>query len=149
MKWIRILYASVLANLLWASSALADTAVSFDSIENAAKRSTDLSRQLLVMIFGDVVTNPLSTNATMVGQLFFIFNGIVFALAIVWFLLISLKHITKAGHTGKVFGSGATPMAVAPFRMQKRLFNRPPGPMRTRSMQSPTHRGTAMSWPPQ
>ncbi|HDO2701952.1 TPA: DotA/TraY family protein [Salmonella enterica subsp. enterica serovar Typhimurium] len=112
MKWIRILYASVLANLLWASSALADTAVSFDSIENAAKRSTDLSRQLLVMIFGDVVTNPLSTNATMVGQLFFIFNGIVFALAIVWFLLISLKHITKAGHTGKVFGSGATPMAV-------------------------------------
>lgn len=112
MKWIRIFYASVLANLLWASSALADTAVSFDSIENAAKRSTDLSRQLLVMIFGDVVTNPLSTNATMVGQLFFIFNGIVFVLAVIWFLLISLKHITKAGHTGKVFGSGATPMAV-------------------------------------
>lgn len=112
MKWIRILYASVLANLLWASSALADTVVSFDSIENAAKRSTDLSRQLLVMIFGDVVTNPLSTNATMVGQLFFIFNGIVFVLAVIWFLLISLKHITKAGHTGKVFGSGATPMAV-------------------------------------
>ncbi|EAB6707560.1 conjugal transfer protein [Salmonella enterica subsp. enterica] len=112
MKWIRTLYASVLVNVLWASSALADTAVSFDSIENAAKRSTDLSRQLLVMIFGDVVTNPLSTSSTMVGQLFFIFNGIVFALAIVWFLLISLKHITKAGHTGKVFGSGATPMAV-------------------------------------
>ncbi|EBG3771481.1 conjugal transfer protein, partial [Salmonella enterica] len=112
MKWIRTLYASVLVNLLWASSALADTTVSFDSIENAAKRSTDLSRQLLVMIFGDVVTNPLSTNATMVGQLFFIFNGIVFVLAVIWFLLISLKHITKAGHTGKVFGSGATPMAV-------------------------------------
>ncbi|EJT7385689.1 DotA/TraY family protein [Salmonella enterica] len=112
MKWLRILYASVLVNVLWAQSALADTAVSFDSIETAAKRSTDLSRQLLVMIFGDVVTNPLSTNATMVGQLFFIFNGIVFALAVVWFLLISLKHITKAGHTGKVFGSGATPMAV-------------------------------------
>ncbi len=112
MKWLRILCASVLVNVLWAQSALADTAVSFDSIETAAKRSTDLSRQLLVMIFGDVVTDPLSTNATMVGQLFFIFNGIVFALAVVWFLLISLKHITKAGHTGKVFGSGATPMAV-------------------------------------
>ncbi|MDJ7162430.1 DotA/TraY family protein [Salmonella sp. SAL04157] len=112
MKWLRILCASVLVNVLWAQSALADTAVSFDSIEAAAKRSTDLSRQLLVMIFGDVVTDPLSTNATMVGQLFFIFNGIVFALAVIWFLLISLKHITKAGHTGKVFGSGATPMAV-------------------------------------
>lgn len=112
MKWLRTLYASVLVNLLWASYACADTAVSFDSIEAAAKRSTDLSRQLLVMIFGDVVTDPLSTNATMVGQLFFIFNGIVFALAVIWFLMISLKHITKAGHTGKVFGSGATPMAV-------------------------------------
>ncbi|EBL6422112.1 conjugal transfer protein [Salmonella enterica subsp. enterica serovar Give] len=112
MKWLRILCASILVNVLWAQSAIADTAVSFDSIEAAAKRSTDLSRQLLVMIFGDVVTNPLSTNATMVGQLFFIFNGIVFALAVIWFLLISLKHITKAGHTGKVFGSGATPMAV-------------------------------------
>ncbi|OFS08563.1 DotA/TraY family protein [Hafnia sp. HMSC23F03] len=112
MKWLRTLYASVLVNLLWASYAFADTAVSFDSIEAAAKRSTDLSRQLLVMIFGDVVTDPLSTNATMVGQLFFIFNGIVFALAVIWFLMISLKHITKAGHTGKVFGSGATPMAV-------------------------------------
>ncbi|EDT0782405.1 DotA/TraY family protein [Salmonella enterica] len=112
MKWLRTLYASVLVNVLWVSFAYADTGVSFDSIETAAKRSTDLSRQLLVMIFGDVVTDPLSTNATMVGQLFFIFNGIVFALAVIWFLMISLKHITKAGHTGKVFGSSATPMAV-------------------------------------
>lgn len=112
MKWLRTLYASVLVSLLWTSFAFADTTVSFDSIETAARRSTDLSRQLLVMIFGDVVTNPLSTNATMVGQLFFIFNGIVFALAVIWFLMISLKHITKAGHTGKVFGSGATPMSV-------------------------------------
>ncbi|EJG3702805.1 DotA/TraY family protein [Salmonella enterica] len=112
MKWLRILYAGVLVNLLWAPLAFAETTVSFDSIEAAAKRSTDLSRQLLVMIFGDVVTNPLSTDATMVGQLFFIFNGIVFALAVIWFLMISLKHITRAGHTGKVFGSGATPMSV-------------------------------------
>ncbi|ECF0927207.1 conjugal transfer protein [Salmonella enterica subsp. enterica serovar Coeln] len=112
MKWLRTLYASVLVSLLWTSFAFADTTVSFDSIETAARRSTDLSRQLLVMIFGDVVTDPLSTNATMVGQLFFIFNGIVFALAVIWFLMISLKHITKAGHTGKVFGSGATPMSV-------------------------------------
>lgn len=112
MKWLRTLYASVLVSLLWTSFAFADTTVNFDSIETAAKRSTDLSRQLLVMIFGDVVTDPLSTNATMVGQLFFIFNGIVFALAVIWFLMISLKHITKAGHTGKVFGSGATPMSV-------------------------------------
>ena len=47
MKWLRTLYASVLVNLLWASYACADTAVSFDSIEAAAKRSTDLTVSFL------------------------------------------------------------------------------------------------------
>lgn len=112
MTWLRLRFAGVLFILLWAPVALADTLVSFDSIEAAAKRSSDLSRQLLVMIFGDVVVDPLSTHTTMVGQLFFIFNGIVFALSVVWFLLVSLRQITRAGHTGQVFGRGTTPLSV-------------------------------------
>lgn len=112
MTWLRLRFAGVLFILLWAPVSLADTLVSFDSIEAAAKRSSDLSRQLLVMIFGDVVVDPLSTHTTMVGQLFFIFNGIVFALSVVWFLLVSLRQITRAGHTGQVFGRGTTPLSV-------------------------------------
>lgn len=71
-----------------------------------------MDRRLIYVNHADSCMQGISTNATMVGQLFFIFNGIVLALAVIWFLLISLKHITRAGHTGKVFGSGATPMAV-------------------------------------
>jgi conjugal transfer/type IV secretion protein DotA/TraY len=82
--------------------------VSIGSIEQAAKRSTDLSRQILVMIFGDVVTNPLSTDASMIGQLFFVFNGIIMAIAVVWFLLVTLKQLVKAGQHGQVFSQGSS-----------------------------------------
>ncbi len=85
----------------WASSS-----INFDTIEQAAKRSSDLSRQILVMIFGDVVTDPLSTNSSMIGELFFVFNGIVMIIAVIWFTIVVLKHLVKAGQHGKVFNNG-------------------------------------------
>ncbi|MFO6428178.1 hypothetical protein ACLBOM_36575 [Escherichia coli] len=69
--------------------------MNFDTIEAAAKRSSDLSRQLLVMIFGDVVTDPFSTNTTMIGELFYIFNGVAFVLAVIWFLIIGETHCPR------------------------------------------------------
>ncbi|WP_148127553.1 hypothetical protein [Candidatus Erwinia dacicola] len=33
--------------------------INYDTISGAATRSTDLSRQLLIMVYGDVVNNPL------------------------------------------------------------------------------------------
>ncbi|WP_449631961.1 DotA/TraY family protein [Rahnella aceris] len=107
MNVIRKLLAGALL-CLFTVSAWADTAVSFSTIEQAAKRSTDLSRQILVMIFGDVVTNPLSTDSTMIGQMFFVFNGIIMAVAVVWFLLVTLKHLVKAGQHGNIFGQGSS-----------------------------------------
>ncbi|CAI1229674.1 Uncharacterised protein [Serratia quinivorans] len=107
MKAIRKLMAGALL-CLFTASAWADTAVSFDTIEQAAKRSSDLSRQILVMIFGDVVTNPLSTESSMIGQLFFVFNGIVMAIAVVWFLLVTVKHLVQAGQHGKIFNQGSS-----------------------------------------
>ncbi|WP_202305911.1 DotA/TraY family protein [Dryocola clanedunensis] len=115
MNAIRNLLAGALLSL-FSVCALADTVVSFDSIEQAAKRPTDLSRQFLVMMFGDVVTNPLSTNRSMVGELFFVFNGIVMAVAVVYFLMVTLRHVVKVGHKGKVFsgaGSAMGPVTTA------------------------------------
>lgn len=106
MKLLRKCFATALLCLLTAS-ARAD-GISFETIEQAATRSTDLSRQILVMIFGDVVTNPLSTDASLVGEIFFIFNGIVACIACFWFMGITLKHIVKAGQAGKVFSGGAS-----------------------------------------
>ncbi|MCT4707608.1 DotA/TraY family protein [Enterobacteriaceae bacterium H16N7] len=115
MNAIRNLLAGALLSL-FSVCAWADTVVSFDSIEQAAKRPTDLSRQFLVMMFGDVVTNPLSTNRSMVGELFFVFNGIVMAVAVVYFLTVTLRHVVKMGHKGKVFsgaGSAMGPVTTA------------------------------------
>ncbi len=112
MTYLRKLFAGIMIIMLCIPQAFADSSVNFDTIEAAAKRSSDLSRQLLVMIFGDVVTDPFSTNTTMIGELFYIFNGVAFVLAVIWFLIIGLKHIARAGHLGKVFSGGDTSASV-------------------------------------
>lgn len=112
MTYLRKLFAGIMISMMWIPLAFADSSVNFDKIEAAAKRSSDLSRQLLVMIFGDVVTDPFSTNTTMIGELFYIFNGVAFVLAVIWFLIIGLKHIARAGHLGKVFSGGDTSASV-------------------------------------
>lgn len=112
MTYLRKLFAGIMISMMWIPLAFADSSVNFDTIEAAAKRSSDLSRQLLVMIFGDVVTDPFSTNTTMIGELFYIFNGVAFVLAVIWFLIIGLKHIARAGHLGKVFSGGDTSASV-------------------------------------
>lgn len=93
MTYLRKLFAGIMISMMWIPLAFADSSVNFDTIEAAAKRSSDLSRQLLVMIFGDVVTDPFSTNTTMIGELFYIFNGVAFVLAVIWFLIIGLGFV--------------------------------------------------------
>lgn len=86
--------------------------VDFDSINSAATRTGDLSRQLLVMIFGDVVNNPLQpANVSFVGQLFGVFNAILAGLAFIWFMGVMLRTTVLTGHRGKVFGAGNTMLA--------------------------------------
>lgn len=86
--------------------------VDFDSINSAATRTGDLSRQLLVMLFGDVVNNPLQpANVSFVGQLFGVFNAILAGLAFIWFMGVVLRTTVLSGHRGKVFGGGNTLLA--------------------------------------
>lgn len=97
--------------LLISLPALADD-VTYSTIRDAAENSSDLSRQALVTIFGDVVTSPFtSTDTTVIGSLFGILNGVICAIALFWFLTVTLKSIVKAGNAGKVFGSTRTAMA--------------------------------------
>ncbi|MFS3776451.1 hypothetical protein ACK6S2_29130, partial [Escherichia coli] len=67
----------------------------------------DLSRQALVTIFGDVVTNPLTASSnTIIGNLFMVFNAIIAIMGIVWFLFIGIRHAVRTGHQGNVFNNG-------------------------------------------
>lgn len=97
--------------LLVSLPALADD-VTYSTIRDAAENSSDLSRRALVTIFGDVVTSPFTTtDTTVIGSLFGILNGVICAIALFWFLTVTLKSIVKAGNAGKVFGSTRTAMA--------------------------------------
>lgn len=90
---------------------LADN-VDFGSISNAAVRSSDLSRQLLIMMFGDVVNNPLQpTNTSFIGGLFGLFNGIIAGLALIWLMGNMLRTLVLTGNRGTFFSGGNSMMA--------------------------------------
>lgn len=86
--------------------------INYDTISGAATRSTDLSRQLLIMVYGDVVNNPLQPqNVSFIGQLYGVFNAIIAGLAFIWFMGVTIRATVLTGNRGKVFGRGNTMMA--------------------------------------
>jgi conjugal transfer/type IV secretion protein DotA/TraY len=94
--------------LVFSLPALADT-VTYKTLSAAAQKNHDLSRQAMVMIFGDVVVHPFTaSDPTLIGSLFGILNGILAAVAFFWFFTITLKGFVKAGHEGRVFNGGRT-----------------------------------------
>jgi len=83
--------------------------VDYQTISDAAQRSGDLSRQALVMIFGNVVISPFQPGQpTLIGSLFALLNGVLCTVALVWFLIVTLKTLFKGGQDGKVFSAGRT-----------------------------------------
>ena len=81
--------------------------VDYQTISDAASKTGDLSRQALVMIFGDVVLTPFQPGQqTLIGSLFALLNGVLCAVALVWFLIVTLKTLFKGGQDGKVFSAG-------------------------------------------
>ncbi|EDS6807083.1 DotA/TraY family protein [Salmonella enterica subsp. enterica serovar Legon] len=104
---MKILSRAFCTALLLASACPTLASVSYQDIVSAATNSQDLSRQALVTVFGDVVTDPLAGSSTsLIGNLFGLFNGIMAILAVVWFMFIGLRHIVKTGHQGQAFNSG-------------------------------------------
>ena len=65
--------------------------VTYQDIVSAATNPDDLSRQALVTIFGDVVTNPLTASSnTIIGNLFMVFNAIIATMGSGFCLLVSV-----------------------------------------------------------
>lgn len=94
--------------LLVSLPALADS-VDYQTISAAAAKTNDLSRQALVMIFGQVVIDPFGqSDVTLIGSLFATINGYLAVLAMFWFLAVTIKTIVKSGHQGQVFNGGRT-----------------------------------------
>lgn len=108
MKFIKRFWWVGLLLMIFSLPTLANT-VNYQTISAAAQKNTDLSRQALVMIFGDVVLNPFKpSQKTLIGSLFAILNGILATVAVAWFLTVTMKSLVKSGHEGQVFGPGRT-----------------------------------------
>ncbi|PHM67988.1 DotA/TraY family protein [Xenorhabdus sp. KJ12.1] len=88
--------------------ALAANDMGVDNLLDAAKRSGDLSRQLLKLIFGEVIENPLNFTGDggLLGNVIFSFNGAVLALAIIYLGWISLKKTTRGAQLGQIMEQG-------------------------------------------
>lgn len=104
MKNLNLIIGAILL-LLLSGHALAE-GVDYQTISDAAKQPNDLSRQALVMVFGDVVVSPFQPSSpTLIGSLFALINGVLCSVALFWFLTITLKSLMKSGHEGRVFTS--------------------------------------------
>lgn len=108
------LISRIMAGFLFACVSLSVYAdsVTIETIHDAATRKEELSRKLLIMIYGDVVQNPLNpTTQSLIGELYGLFNAIIAGLAFFWFIGITLRTTVRTGHRGKLFSNGHTLMA--------------------------------------
>lgn len=99
------IYLMVAILIVFSTSAFAEN-ITYQTISEASQRTSDLSRQALVMIFGDVVISPFQPGqATLIGSLFALLNGVLCTVALAWFLIVTLKTLYKGGQEGQIFTS--------------------------------------------
>jgi conjugal transfer/type IV secretion protein DotA/TraY len=91
---------TLLSRPAWAQSTLGE-------ISNAAKRSTDKSRQALVGIFGNVVNDPLASAAsgadTVLASIFQVTNAALLVVAAFLACFMLLRKLSQTAHDGTVF----------------------------------------------
>lgn len=78
-------------------------------ISQAASRSGDISRKVLVGIFGNVVNNPLATGGagggdTILSSIFQVANGGLLVVGAFFACYVWFKRLSQAAHSGAVYG---------------------------------------------
>ncbi|PXV70943.1 DotA/TraY family protein [Pantoea sp. PNA 03-3] len=87
---------------LTAASPAYSADLDIESISEAAKRTGDLSRQMLHTVFGEVVNNPFSPSGDgLLNNVFFTVNEVIAILALVYMGIITLKKFHQAGQLGQ------------------------------------------------
>lgn len=99
MKKSRLLATAIVSILCMGTASAAD--LSLDNIVTAAKRSGDVSRQMLHTVFGEVVNNPFNPSGDgLLNNVFFTLNEVIAILALVYLAVIGMKKIHQAGQLG-------------------------------------------------
>lgn len=97
----------LVAGLIHASTALAQSSVSMGEIERAANRSGDKSMALLELVFGPVVRNPLAgvgAGGGMVAHMFMVLVSCMLAVGVVWALYHFVAAMMATAQSGEFLG---------------------------------------------
>ncbi|HGO6081625.1 TPA: DotA/TraY family protein [Burkholderia cenocepacia] len=107
MKRSTALFLAALVSLVTPATYAQST--SLGEITQAAQRSGDISRQVLVGIFGNVVNNPLATGGagggdTILASIFQVANGGLLVVGAFFACYVWFKKLSQAAHSGAVYG---------------------------------------------
>jgi conjugal transfer/type IV secretion protein DotA/TraY len=107
-----------LVALLWlitaSGTALAQTSShqSIASITSAANNGTDKSMSMLQLVFGSIVTNPLSSSSSsggsaggMISQVFLVLNSCILAVGVIWAIYHFCAAMIATGAEGEFLGA--------------------------------------------
>lgn len=108
MKRKAALFLATILNGLVTLPAFAQS-TSLGEITQAAQRSGDISRKVLVGIFGNVVNNPLATGGagggdTILASLFQVTNGGLLVVGAFFACYTWFKKLSQVAHSGAVYG---------------------------------------------
>lgn len=88
-------------------TAFAQNTTTLSEIKDAATRSKDQSREALVMIFGDVVNNPLAVGSgggdTILASIFQVANGGLLIVGAFFACYSIFRKVTQTAHDGSVY----------------------------------------------
>ena len=101
------LFAALVTWLLMTPVALAQQSTTLGEITQAARRTSDKSREALISIFGEVVNDPLAITGsggdTILASIFMVTNGAMLVIGAIFTCYILFNRLSNTAHDGALF----------------------------------------------
>ena len=101
------LFAALITWLLMTPVALAQQSTTLGEITQAARRTSDKSREALISIFGEVVNDPLAITGsggdTILASIFMVTNGAMLVIGAIFTCYILFNRLSNTAHDGALF----------------------------------------------
>ena len=101
------LFAALITWLLMTPVALAQQSTTLGEITQAARRTSDKSREALISIFGEVVNDPLAITGsggdTILASIFMVTNGAMLVIGAIFTCYILFNRLANTAHDGALF----------------------------------------------
>lgn len=124
-KWLALTLFSVFMAINFSSIAIAQENITIDQIEgSASSKETDDSREVLFGLLGKFADSPLTASTetdSIIGDMFLIFNTVLFAVGVAFMTYSLVMSIAVSAHEGEVMGKRMSSLWV-PIRYGIGIF---------------------------